>query len=536
MLFMLLNSALLSGGARVKVGEKYYVNEVKDLKGKVLKLSDNTTLVFSDRGKFVNGTIVGSNTKIRNAHANCFGVTLSGSWDVTDISDEWFDKSRLADNTIIKNINGLQSDNIKQTLKIGRDYCLSLSKDFDTGLTISSNTKVLLKGVISIKGNSLERYNILSINRKKNIEIEGGEIRGDVGKHRYIDGSTSEWGFGVYLYRAQNIVITGLKSSFCTGDGFYISGPGSKIGDYSTASRDIHLKKCVVYENRREGISLVHVDGVLIEDCESINMGQTEYTAPSYGINIEPHKDKGARNVVIRRYKSVNTKAEMSFSSGGYHVENGIGNRENVVLEDCVMDKGVAIMSSAVRLINCKMSRVVIYPMVMPDEKVTFKNCTIAGDNGLYINGKKKVTADSKNIPSYTFDNCMIAPAVAYKYNPGMLWGTDLGNVSAVFKFVGCDIRLPQNEKSYNLIASGFHSSFRFENCRIHSEAYPLKTNGASFKGCSIDCQYVDGDQYAANGKSEFSNCTVRTYHSSKKVQNEKGLNILSNNRFVRAK
>lgn len=506
----------------------YYVKGVKDLCGETLQLPDNTTIVFKKGGKIVNGTICGKNTKIKKAYADCIGVTLMGTWNVKDISDIWFDKTSLTDNAIIKSLNALQSDRIKQILRIERNHCLKLSSDFNTGLSVTSNTMVLLNAVLSIEGNSLERYNIVSISGKNNVKWEGGEVRGDVGKHRYIVGSTSEWGFGVYIYGSRDITITGLKSSLCTGDGFYISGDGgNSLDDYAKASKNIVLRNCTVYDDRREGISLVHAESVLIEDCKAINMGQTEYTAPSYGINIEPNKGKGVRSVIIRRYVSENTRAEYAFSSGGYQLSGGISNRDNIRLEDCRMDKGVAIMSGAVTILDSKMSKVTIYPVDMPSGKVMFRNCTITGGDGIQLDGRMKTVIAGNNMPQYEFYYCEIVPGKAYKPIPAMIWGTDIENINGVFVFHNCTIKLPKNEGRYNLIISEMPASMMFDNCEIDSEEYAIAPRGAKFQNCIINCQFIDGTTSITGKRSDFIKCSITTRHPTKTVVNEKGVRLL---------
>ncbi len=490
--------------------QKYCVKGLIDLHGEILKLPENTTIVFKKGGKIVNGSIFGNNTKIKGAFDDCLGVTLTGTWYVKVISDTWFDQACLSDNEIIKNLNILQSDKMRQTLYIDRDHCLELSSKFNTGLSVASNTKVFLNAVLSIEGNNLERYNIVSIAGKENVIWEGGEVRGDVGKHNYIAGSTSEWGFGVYIYGARNISITGLQASLCTGDGFYISGDsGTSLDDYSNASKNIVLRYCVVHDDRRDGFSLVHAIDVLIEDCKAINMGLTEYTPPCFGINIEPNKNKAVKNVQIVRFKTSNSYPDYCFSSGGYQLQDNISNRENIALEDCIFDKGVGIASGGITINRSTMKQLVLYTSNVPTGEpgnIIFNQCTISGGNGIQFDGRKRIDINA-HTPYYLFTNCDISTTTINKSIPGFIWGTDLDNVYAKLVFDNCQIRIQPELPNNNIIAAGFiHLDCSFKCCEIDSRSYVLKPRGIRFVGCDINCKSTDN-----KGSNSLINCRVKT-------------------------
>lgn len=82
-------------------GKKYYVKDVVDLHGELLRLPANTTIVFEDNGKLINGTVQGNKSNIKHLHDDCIGVLLTGSWMVKEISDTWFEKKILSD-TILR--------------------------------------------------------------------------------------------------------------------------------------------------------------------------------------------------------------------------------------------------------------------------------------------------------------------------------------------------------------------------------------------------------------------------------------------------
>lgn len=468
----------------------YTVDKAIDLNGETLVLPEGGRIVFTPSGSISNGTVIGRNTRIKKETDNCFGVILQGTWRVKNIKDVWFDQSNLSDNQILDNLMVLQRDDMKQKVVVERDYVVELSDKRPTALSVFSNTNFLLKSTISIKGNNLQRYNIVSIAKRENVKFTGGVLRGDVGTHQYVAGSTSEWGFALFISQSTNVVVTDVTTTLCTGDGIYISGGEEKgIGLYGTASRNIVLKRCILDDLRREGISLVHADGVLIEDCKAVNMGRSEYTPPSFGIDIEPNKNKAVRNVVVRRFVTENTRAEYSFATSGYQFDGVRYNRENVILDHCVFDKGLAVMSGGITIKNSTMKKVAIYTSNVPaneDGIVIFENCTIAGGNGIQFDGRK-VMDSSKPRPSYLFRNCTISAANIYSPIPGLIWGTDLDKINAELIFERCRITLQSGLKGNRLFANGLKLDSEFKWCELYLGEYDINSTMAVFVGCSIE-------------------------------------------------
>lgn len=481
----------------------YRIDSYIDLGGKIVNMPEGCTLCFGRHGKVYNGTIIGKETRIKKARLDCVGAQLSGTWKLRKIYDCWFDQDYLSDNQIMDNLMALQRNDIKQKLVIERNYLVELDDKRSSALSLYSNTDLKLNSTIAIKGNNLPRYNIVSIENRNNVKITGGILKGDVGAHQYIEGSTSEWGFALFISASKYVVVTDLKATLCTGDGVYISGGEEKgIGEYATASENIVLKRCVMDNLRREGVSLVHANGVLIEDCKAINMGQAEYTPPSFGIDIEPNKNKAVKNVIIRRFVTENTKAEYSFATSGYQFDGVKYNRQNVVLEDCIFDKGLAIMSGGVKIKNSTMKKVAIYTSNVPqgeDGQIIFDNCTIEGGNGIQFDGRKKMKSDMPE-PSYSFNSCTISADQVYEPIPGLIWGTDLDNVHARVIFHNSKISLKPSLKNNNLITRGFGLDCKFEGCQIEMGDYVLEPRGLKFNRCTIECKDVNGSSDNENG------------------------------------
>lgn len=85
--------------------------------------------------------------------------------------------------------------------------------------------------VIQKEANKWEMYNTLFLGEKvRNVTIQGGIYRGDKETHDYSgryapsSGGTHEWGLGIEVKGAENVVIDGVKTEKFTGDGIATGG------------------------------------------------------------------------------------------------------------------------------------------------------------------------------------------------------------------------------------------------------------------------------------------------------------------------
>ncbi|WP_176705924.1 right-handed parallel beta-helix repeat-containing protein [Paenibacillus hemerocallicola] len=81
---------------------------------------------------------------------------------------------------------------------------------------------------------------------------------------------------------SDNVTIEQVNANDSGGDGFY-------IGNYQATNsycRNIVLRDCRADNNRRQGLSVISVDGLLVENCTFTN---TIGTNPQAGVDIEPN-------------------------------------------------------------------------------------------------------------------------------------------------------------------------------------------------------------------------------------------------------
>lgn len=172
----------------------------------------------------------------------------------------------------------------------------------DKGLKIGSNkTLNFEKGSeIRLKTSLKKGYNIFDIRNVKNVKLINPVIKGDRKIHT---GTIGEWGMGIGIYSSDNIKILNAKVYDCWGDGIYLGKSGGKT------NRDIEIINAYCRNNRRDAISIITVNGLLLKDSYA---GYSSGTSPMAGINIEPN-DPGDE---LQNIKIINPKTEYNKGAG----------------------------------------------------------------------------------------------------------------------------------------------------------------------------------------------------------------------------
>lgn len=149
------------------------------------------------------------------------------------------------------------------------------------GVVPRSHTRLVLApgAVLKARPTASTDYVVVRIERVSHVTIEGGTIQGDREHHLGRDG---EWGFGIGIFGATDVVIQDLTVRDCWGDGLFIEEAGPGV---STMARNVTVRRVVAVNNRRQGMSVVGVEGLTVVD--SVFEG-THGTPPSAGVDVEP--------------------------------------------------------------------------------------------------------------------------------------------------------------------------------------------------------------------------------------------------------
>ena len=148
----------------------------------------------------------------------------------------------------------------------------------DARLFIESNVilKLANDAVLKAIPNDSKKYSVLRISNASNVAVIGGTIEGERYGH---SGDIGEWGMGIWIGEgAEHVTISGVTAAKMWGDGFYIQG-----------ANDVKLCYVNADNNRRQGLSIIQVNGLEIKSSIFQN---THGTRPSAGIDIEPDNDE----------------------------------------------------------------------------------------------------------------------------------------------------------------------------------------------------------------------------------------------------
>lgn len=346
-----------------------------DLKGGTLILNDSSELCFK-KGAIKNGIIVGHNTKIKGTFPKFENIEIKGSWLVQNISTEMF--TGQSNEEKLFNALAINNPNLQTTIKIKKGiYKLVATKDHPYGIRIVSNTNLIIDGQLNMLPNNLEHYATVLIENAQNIIISGrGNIKGDLENHL---GNTGEWGMGIKLIDCDKIILQELKVEENWGDCVYI-GKGCK---------DVCVKNCHLSKARRQGISVIAGNNVIIRNCLITDI---KGTAPEYAIDIEPNSRDVVENVIIDNVRVLRCQGGIEA-----HGRDGDTHVRNVFFRNCNV---TCRKKYPIRLYRC--------------DNANVENCTVNYGGiatAIYCyrvaNVKLSNNKSSKRMKPYQFDECI---------------------------------------------------------------------------------------------------------------------------------
>jgi parallel beta-helix repeat protein len=200
----------------------------------------------------------------------------------------------------------------------------------DAVTSIRPKAKVTIRltpqAVLRATPNSVERYAVVFINGVSDVNITGGTIEGDRNFHK---GATGEWGMGIQLNGAKSIVIENMTIRDAWGDGVYIGGSAS-VG----SSESVTICGLVSEQNRRQGLSAVYVNNLLVRDSVFKN---TSGTRPELGLDIEPNPGQTVKNVIIQN------SLFSGNSGGGIAIALDPANKLTAFIENVIFKDNIVI-------------------------------------------------------------------------------------------------------------------------------------------------------------------------------------------------
>ena len=333
-------------------GGNYIVKSTTDLKGKVVELPANSTIIFQE-GMMKNGTLVGNKSKISYSGTIFSAVKIKGSWNIPILHSTMFQDAQ--EMNVLNELIALSDDCLTNTIYIHQgEYFVSASANTKGAIELRSKTKLVINAFIKLIPNDFPGCSAISVKNVSDITISGnGSIIGDKDAHKGKDG---EWGMGIQIMNSKNVTINGLNISNCWGDCIYIGGKSSYI----------NIVNCNLHHARRQGISVTNAYKCKIDNCKIYDIAGT---APEYGIDFEPNTDCTVNAITVSNTEVYNCGGGIMAGIKGGNAENAMVG--NITISQCYIHD--LRTKNTFRWHNCSNITVTNCSIDKPIEDCTFK-------------------------------------------------------------------------------------------------------------------------------------------------------------------
>lgn len=185
------------------------------------------------------------------------------------------------------------TDAIQQAIDSGNpvifpkaSYLVHAINAYDSAIAVKTGSFIIFQdATIVLAATATPTYEILNISDATDVTIIGNAtIRGDRDIHM---GSTGEHGMGLNIWQSERVYVEGFYIEKCWGDGVYIN-----------KSRDVVVRNVQATNNRRNNVSIIAGENILLDKCETWNANGTN---PQAGIGVEANNTTDPLvNCVIR--------------------------------------------------------------------------------------------------------------------------------------------------------------------------------------------------------------------------------------------
>jgi len=199
---------------------------------------------------------------------------------------------------------------------------------------------------------------------KSNITLRGygASLRMQKRDYMGLGYKEGQWRMALLFAGCSNMKVLGLTLRDSGGDGVYL-GAGK---DKKQACKDILIKDCIFDNNYRQGISVISVENLRVDNCVFKN---TSGHKPGAGIDLEPNHDHNRLvNIVISNCISLDNEGP-GFVLGLHHL-NAESSDISILFYNCYV-------------VGCKWGvQVLSNSDVGPKGLIEFRNCTSEDTSG----------------------------------------------------------------------------------------------------------------------------------------------------------
>jgi parallel beta-helix repeat protein len=230
-------------------------------------------------------------------------------------------------------------------------YLINPVANLRAGIRLGSDMTLDLEpgAVLQALPTSVSDYSILLASGVRNVTIRGGTLIGNRNNNTITD--PYEAGFGVELANCQHVVVEGTQLKDFWADGCYVTNH----------AKDITLCNIVATGNRRNGLSVVSVDGMVVRGCTfSHSTGSIEdgAFANGSGIDLEPNLGETVANVQITGCL-VSSNPSVGIAVGPAVVHRGKAFTPNILIEaNTVIGNGFQSGASGIEISNTEGHRI----------------------------------------------------------------------------------------------------------------------------------------------------------------------------------
>ncbi len=242
-------------------------------------------------------------------------------------------------------------------------------------IKLKDNVKLIMdpEAVLHVNATDKTQYSIISIKDCSNVLVQGGQIEGGREKHEgYIDNiGFNQEGFGVVIGTlSEKVEVRDMLIYDNWADGIYIYS--SKAED---PPNDIKIINCELYNNRRNNISVIQAEDLLIEDCV---IDSANGTAPMAGIDIEPNqwKDENGNDYFKLDCKNIRIKNCIMSTPDGRSCETQKETGLGIYYSFMVLRGSKTVIADTLEMEGCVFNGDVDSGDSM---NLSFVNCTING-------------------------------------------------------------------------------------------------------------------------------------------------------------
>ena len=368
-----------------------------DLGGRTVNLPANVSLEFNG-GEIINGTLNFSGGAIDGELLNV-GLTITGNaklsqpeftfyperWSILqgEISKDQAKNNKNSLNELLALVKGLSATSFAidkfDAYFFGDFYTTDPKNSFESNsIKIPSNFHFKMSSNTFLRNfptnNPAPR--LLGIYKGENIKVSGGNLIGDRYTHNYapvidwvgVSRNTHEFGTLVFIAGGNNIEINNVIIRKGTGDGLGIGGSTIRLADGSlrpneVIATNVKIIGCTIDDCRRNNISIIDGDGILLENNLITNAGGGEKTSvastggvdPQFGLDLEAYRERGPNNELIEYERVENVTVRNNTFKGNFKGDIVIYTANDVLIENNEMDNIVGGLAAFnCRIINNK--------------------------------------------------------------------------------------------------------------------------------------------------------------------------------------